>query len=461
MYVCILIDIRMEPKANPRNKPLRPKQLTNPLQIFLGALMRAERLRQKRTVPEVAGQLSLSSTFVKGLEQGTVALNIAMADRFIHAMAAPSDEATTNQRDIHFHRLTRYLAGSHWLAAQLAESESWLLDPSAKKDDILSGSLRAMESLKEHDRDFERLYEVVAQYLSATTDTARQELVDGDAVPEVSKFLRPPEVKASRLDAKAGSPEEHFLKKVKPVIEYTKSPGDNRKLIVEALHDYAIAIAESKDTGTKPVNLLGLLGEIPSLNYDMLRAFIDGARNRPLLHIGRYAEEWEKANKGRFVTGVCLYSSSVGIIAPLNLERFQFPYLAQEQFRELRFLFAEDHIGQGASNLRDEFFKRVALHSDIPFTEEHKAKLKIKVIPDGELTPLMNDLWSGIVVPSEITAPEKEKLHKGYWSFEVEDEVQIGFTSRKNMAHHEVMNLSFDEAMNRRAWFDELWDHVK
>lgn len=440
-----------------RTKPAtKAKTMTHPLQRFLGCYMRLERVRQRRSPTELASAMGLSPGYIKLMEAGAVPINIALADVFIRQMAARGDEAVRDQRIIHFDRLTRYLAGSHWMAAQLVAKEG-TIDP---KPTVL----RAMEDLKDQDPDFEPLYELVVQHVELGSEESEKEFLEKTAVKAVDAFLRPVAPTGSKVNVDGANNLIELLRTIEPAFDRSLPQNERDRaldeVVIPALHNYLKAGPRTV-VQTKLDKLLMPLFQIPSLNLDLLRSFVDSVRNRPLLHIGRYAEEWERDNAHRFVSGVCLYSSSDGIIAPLNLERFQFPYLAEERFKELRFLFAKDHTGKGCEHLEQKFFELIEPYSKIRFTREQQAKVKIRIIPEGEYAELTNSLWAGIAVPPEITTTNKEELRKGYWSFEMEEELQIGFTSRKNMAYHDVLNLSFEESLLRHDRFDELWDNVK
>ncbi len=175
---------------------------------------------------------------------------------------------------------------------------------------------------------------------------------------------------------------------------------------------------------------------------------------KPILYSKSTAPEWERRNGSRFLSAVCLYSSSAGIVSPRNLERFHFNFLSEKSFGSLRFAFLEDATDGGIQRLQERFFEELSEHRN-PLTAEEKAKVTFICLSPEEIRDHQSDLdrlTSGLLAPGD--------AFSGYSSYEMRKGLHIGFVSRKSDEHHSKLNLTVSDSLARRAIFDEIWNSI-
>jgi transcriptional regulator with XRE-family HTH domain len=361
----------------------------NPLQRMLGTYLRMERTKLGYSSGDVSHRLGLSDTYYRLVESGRAALNQSLVFKIIAAFANTA-APTHESSTISFEQLAKYLVGSHWVGAEMAARQR------------RRGAEHAMEDLALFVSDFQVFHERTKGYFNVReqSDEERRFLEDV-AAPAVGEFL---------------------------------SSGT-----------YGIGYKTDRD--------FLRIGELPTLNIDILLELKQSLSGRPFVHTAEIAAKWEFDRRAQFRNHRGLFSTAAPVVTEGNLGLFHQEYLKEPRFAESRILFIES---RGESETRRDFINFLnrgrARHGVRHLTQDEKRKLSIICLSDDERRRFQGEV--------EDILSRDSTLHQAYWGFETTTGLQISFIGLHNGNSENVRNLALAESERKVNLFDKLWSSV-
>lgn len=233
-----------------------------------------------------------------------------------------------------------------------------------------------------------------------------------------------------------------------------KEPENLHHRDIEAfLKDKHYAPAESAEFRT------GILNEIlttKTLYIELLLNMTVSLKKHPPMHIEGIASSWEEENKHLFTSLVGVYKDHKIIISKKNFQHFTFPYLLNEKFETLRFIFLDSKRTE-FKELEDHFFdtlNEVRKEKQLPLlTERQKDKISFrctKVNPES--------LTDKLFEPEDF---ENSSPLSAFWSFSTAIGGNIAFTGVRKKSVDFIINLTLEQTIKRNKIFEELWSELK
>lgn len=362
----------------------------NPLQRMLGTFFRLERGRLGYSTKEVAGELGLTDTYYRLAEAGRAALNQSLIFRIIQVFAA-STAPTHESRTISFERLSMFLVGSHWVGAEMASKQT------------KAAGRRAMEELASLVSDFQVFHERTKRYFDfrGPSDDEQRRFLEEVAAPEVAEFLRS--------------------------------------------ETYGITSNPDRDTLR--------VGDLPTLNIDILMDLKHSLTGRSFVHTADVAAKWESDRRGQFRYHHGLFASSDPVVSEANLDNFHYEFLNEPRFEESQIVFVNS---EGEDATRRKFIDLLNNGRDkanlSKLTTEERKKIKIVCLTEDDRKELGEEITELLSRGSDI--------HEAYWGFETHSGLQISFIGLHNGNAENIRNLTLIEAERKIALFDNLWKSV-
>lgn len=194
--------------------------------------------------------------------------------------------------------------------------------------------------------------------------------------------------------------------------------------------------------------------DMPTLNVDLLLDMKRSMGYRPFLHTGAIACRWEKENSPKFLSVKGLFTTPEDIVSESNLEKFNYDYLSNDRFDSLRFIFVRAH-GNHEIQLKDRFILFLNRYRRSKLTAEEKNKITFLC-----LSPKEQESHEDTIARLRYGRDPFNQELEDFWSLKTDSHIDISFVGRKGRDHHDVVNLSFEDSLNRCSMFDILWDNV-
>lgn len=406
---------------------LRKEQI-NPLQKFFGAFLRAERRRLGIDSSVAAKALQMAETYYRLMEAGRTPLNQAHVFRLIELLEAHS-AARGDLSQILFSRLSLYLVGSNFLSGEMA-----------KTADLADSNIEAFRTLSQFDPDFERLFEETKDYFDKTLSDERQrEMLENGIATSIRIFL--------------------------------------------TTNSYSQKISKSFVTQILPERVMN---EMPTMNIEIILNLIAGLHGRPFVHSPHVAAAWEKRGSHSFFSVQGVYEHPGLVISEENLKVFSFPYLSENRFTKLQFIFIDACSSNDQSDLRSnfpdstmsmihdasmlksQFIELVnagrTLKNEPTLSKREIEKIEFKLIgteTEQDLLEKLNQLRT------RNEGPETNgKIHEAYWSFASDSvlgmaqRMPIGFVGGHGNGSADIWNLSLREAIEKEECFNLIWNRI-
>lgn len=382
----------------------------NPLQRMFGTYLRLERKRLNLDISTVAAALGLADTYYRLVESGRATFNQGLSFDLISLFGSRSMGSLVAQ-NIRFHRLALYLVGAQCVGADMAKRSA------SQRPDLL-----AMGKLAEEDANFEKFHRETSGYFSLDDSDERQrEFLENTAAPAVAQFLT----------------SEVYVR-------------PDEKSIVES---YLPADA---------------LLKLPTLNLEMVTRMVVDLSGRPFVHVPKIASAWEDrtARHIRAVSGI--YENANFIVDSENLRLFNYLYLLEKSFRELRFVFCTSDSSADANSLKTEFIRRI----------NEVLKAKGENLIEGPLAERI----TFVVLSADQRQKHKSEIEKlwskleesaaktvfsAYWSFDVATDIvasaqslPVGFVGSDFKKSADIWNLDLSSSYGKKEDFNKFWEKL-
>jgi transcriptional regulator with XRE-family HTH domain len=365
----------------------------NPLNVCFGYFLKKHRKDFNKTTNEVALEMGLGHSLYRMVEAG----NSTFPSGKTFALIKTFSETFINQK-LEFELIAKYILGAHYIDTEMLN---------AKKEERTISFNDLKRDLIDNDIVFSKFFSKVYDFFS------KRELPNSDYY---TSELIPKEV----LDFLTNKNYE-----LKPVEQY------NDEIFKEIKSSY-------------------------SLHIEMILSLIREFKSHPPLHISGIADKWEKDNKTKFTHLKGFYLKEDIIIKDLNFKLFNYDYLFENTFEELKMIFVTDI---SKAQLEEEFVKELNIsrmdNNLKELTKTEIKKIKFKSIEEKNLSEDFH-----ILIRENKGLDTKDLL--AYWSFSMISGNQNGFVGYRNRTNERdyVLNLKYGDAKNRLRTFDDLWKTI-
>jgi transcriptional regulator with XRE-family HTH domain len=197
------------------------------------------------------------------------------------------------------------------------------------------------------------------------------------------------------------------------------------------------------------------IGDLPTLNIDILLDLKQSLTGRSFVHTDKIAAQWESERATQFKNFRALFSHAKHVVNSDNLDKFHYEYLIQRRFIEGKFLFIESDNDE--HELKDKFVRLVNAGRKKtqvlnPMTQDEIDKVRFVCLSKIERRTYSDEI-------AALLNRENATL-EAYWSFETHSGLEISFIGVEGDNFENIRNLSFGESERKSKLFGNLWDAI-
>ncbi len=362
----------------------------NPLNVMFGAFIQDERRQQFANLSVTELAKDKLKMSVSLYKMTEAGLASFSLNRVINFLETFKDS------ELIFDRVLKFIAGQNIVDNLIIKQKT---------------PQQASEDLAKIDEEFRALYINTEKYFEYEDGSPEhKEFIQNKAIEEVRRFLQTPSYAVHKSD----------------ILEKTSFDKE----------------------------LLKKLKIIPSLSMGLFFEFIESYSHFIPLHFGDIAAKWEDDNSSTFESLDGLFDVPEMIIDKKNLEKFHHSYIAEEQFKAVRYVFCKKSKFKDKQEIVDEY-KRILnecrKEKGLPMISKNvfDSKVSVEILNPEDLD----------MIKSLLRLPHSPAtLSKAFWFFHLKPGgSRVGFTGVVQNDVNIVYNLSYGDLNERVVDFNILW----